>query len=117
MRCCSASSTRRRSKRGWYSSWPQLGVPIGLLLSTGAVKALGLLGEDALLAGAWRIPFLASIVLVAIGLFIRLRIAEPPAFRELVDHDARAARAAARGGASAPEGDAARRWAPGSASR
>ncbi len=76
-------------KRGWYSSWPQLGVPIGLLLSTGAVKALGLLGEDALVAGAWRIPFLASIVLVAIGLFIRLRIAEPPAFRELVDHGTR----------------------------
>ena len=78
-----------QEKRGWYSSWPQLGVPIGLLLSTGAVKGLGLLGEDALLSGAWRIPFLASIVLVAIGLFIRLRISEPPAFRELVDHGAR----------------------------
>src|SRR6476660_9731787 len=77
-------------RRGWYSSWPQLGVPIGLLLSTGAVKALGLLGDDALVAGAWRIPFLASIVLVAVGLFIRLRIAEPPAFKELVEHDARA---------------------------
>ena len=76
-------------RRGWYASWPQLGVPIGLLLSTGAVKALGRLGDDALAAGAWRIPFLASIVLVAVGLFIRLRIAEPPAFRELVDHDAR----------------------------
>jgi MFS transporter, MHS family, shikimate and dehydroshikimate transport protein len=77
-------------RRGWYSSWPQLGVPIGLLLSTGAVKALGPLGEDALLAGAWRLPFLASIVLVAVGLFIRLRIAEPPAFKDLVEHDARA---------------------------
>jgi MFS transporter, MHS family, shikimate and dehydroshikimate transport protein len=77
-------------RRGWYSSWPQLGVPIGLLLSTGAVKGLGLLGSDALVGGAWRIPFLASIVLVAIGLFIRLRIAEPPAFKDLVDHDARA---------------------------
>ena len=77
-------------RRGWYSSWPQLGVPIGLLLSTGAVKGLGLLGDDALVAGAWRIPFLASIVLVAVGLFIRLRIAEPPAFKELVEHDARA---------------------------
>jgi MHS family shikimate/dehydroshikimate transporter-like MFS transporter len=77
-------------RRGWYSSWPQLGVPIGLLLSTGAVKGLNLLGSDALVGGAWRIPFLASIVLVAIGLFIRLRIAEPPAFRDLVDNDARA---------------------------
>ena len=65
-------------------------MPIGLLLSTGAVKALGSLGDDALLAGAWRIPFLASIVLVAVGLFIRLRIAEPPAFERVVEHDARA---------------------------
>ncbi len=65
-------------RRGWYSSWPQLGVPIGLLLSTGSVKALGLLGQDALVDYAWRIPFLASIVLVGIGLFIRLRIDEPP---------------------------------------
>ena len=77
-------------KRGWYSSWPQLGVPIGLLLSTGAVKLLAPLGDDALSAGAWRIPFLASIVLVAVGLFIRLRIAEPPAFRALVENDERA---------------------------
>ncbi|MGZ4472261.1 MAG: MFS transporter [Nocardioidaceae bacterium] len=77
-------------KRGWYSSWPQLGVPIGLLLSTGAVKGLGLLGGDALANGAWRIPFLASIVLVAVGLFVRLRIAEPPAFRELVETGTRA---------------------------
>jgi metabolite-proton symporter len=77
-------------RRGWYSSWPQLGVPIGLLLSTGAVKALGLLGDDALVSGAWRIPFLASIVLVAVGVFIRLRIAEPPAFQEIVEQDARA---------------------------
>jgi metabolite-proton symporter len=77
-------------RRGWYASWPQLGVPIGLLLSIGAVKALGPLGDEALVEWAWRVPFLASIVLVAIGLFIRLRIAEPPAFRELVDSDARA---------------------------
>ncbi len=79
-----------KQRRGWFSSWPQLGVPIGLLLSTGSVKALGLLGDEALVEYAWRIPFLASIVLVAIGLFIRLRIAEPPAFRELVEDDSRA---------------------------
>ena len=79
-----------KQRRGWFSSWPQLGVPIGLLLSTGSVKALGLLGDEALVEYAWRIPFLASIVLVAIGLFIRLRIAEPPAFRELVEDDNRA---------------------------
>lgn len=85
--CVEHSPARRR---GWYSSWPQLGVPIGLLLSTGSVKALDLLGDDALVDYAWRIPFLASIVLVAIGLFIRLRIEEPPAFRRLVEADERA---------------------------
>ena len=85
---CVEHSPKRH--RGWYASWPQLGVPIGLLLSTGSVKGLGLLGEDALVEYAWRIPFLASIVLVAIGLFIRLRISEPPAFRTLVEHDNRA---------------------------
>ena len=85
---CVEHAPKRR--RGWFSSWPQLGVPIGLLLSTGSVKALGLLGDEALVEYAWRIPFLASIVLVAIGLFIRLRIAEPPAFRELVEDDNRA---------------------------
>ena len=76
-------------RRGWYSSWPQLGVPIGLLLSTVAVKLLAPLGDDALTSWAWRIPFLASIVLVAIGLFIRLRIQEPPAFKDLVESGAR----------------------------
>lgn len=68
------------NRRGFYSSWPQLGVPLGLLLSTGAVSAVGLLGDDALVAWGWRIPFLASIVLIAVGLFIRLQIDEPPGF-------------------------------------
>ncbi|WP_299441932.1 MFS transporter [uncultured Phycicoccus sp.] len=70
-------------RRGWYSSWPQLGVPLGLLLSVLAVNAVGLLGDEALASGGWRIPFLASIVLVGLGLFIRLRISEPPAFAKL----------------------------------
>jgi MFS family permease len=47
-------------RRGWYSSWPQLGVPIGLLLATGSVSAVGMLGDGALFAWAWRVPFLAS---------------------------------------------------------
>lgn len=67
-------------KRGWFSSWPQLGVPIGLILSTGSVDALGLFGKGAMEAWAWRVPFLLSAVLIAIGLFIRLRISESPAF-------------------------------------
>jgi MFS family permease len=67
-------------RRGWYSSWPQLGVPIGLLLSTGAVTGLGVFGDAALTAWAWRVPFLLSFVLIGIGLFIRLRVAESPGF-------------------------------------
>jgi MFS transporter, MHS family, shikimate and dehydroshikimate transport protein len=70
-------------RRGFFSSWPQMGVPIGLLLSTAAVSGVGLLGDEALVAWGWRIPFLASFVLIAVGLFIRLRIAEPPAFEEV----------------------------------
>jgi metabolite-proton symporter len=77
-------------RRGWYSSWPQLGVPIGLLLSTLAVSAVSQLGDGALLGWAWRVPFLVSIVLVAIGLFIRLRISEPPAFERMVRSGQRA---------------------------
>ncbi len=76
-------------KRGWYSSWPQLGVPIGLLLSTASVRLLGGLGDDALVEWAWRLPFLFSVVLVAIGLFIRLRITEPETFREVLASDDR----------------------------
>ena len=68
-------------RRGWFSSWPQLGVPIGLLLSTLSVDALGLFGDGAMEAWAWRVPFLLSSVLIAIGLFIRLRISESPAFQ------------------------------------
>jgi MFS transporter, MHS family, shikimate and dehydroshikimate transport protein len=66
--------------RGFYGSWPQIGVPAGLLLSTGVFTAFSWLPEDQFLAWGWRVPFLLSIVLVAIGLVIRLRILETPAF-------------------------------------
>jgi MFS transporter, MHS family, shikimate and dehydroshikimate transport protein len=77
-------------RRGWYSSWPQLGVPIGLLLSTLAVTAVARVGDRGLVEWGWRIPFLLSIVLVAIGLFIRLRISEPPAFERMIGAGQRA---------------------------
>ncbi len=78
------------NRRGWFSSWPQLGVPIGLLLSTLSVSTVGRFGDEALADWAWRVPFLLSIVLVAIGLFIRLRISEPPAFERMVRSGQRA---------------------------
>jgi MHS family shikimate/dehydroshikimate transporter-like MFS transporter len=72
-----------RGHRGWYSSWPQLGVPIGLLLSTGAVTLVTRLSDSSFQAWGWRLPFLASIVLVVVGLVIRLKVDESPVFKSL----------------------------------
>jgi MFS family permease len=66
--------------RGFYGSWPQMGVPAGLLLSSLSFVALSGLREDQFIAWGWRIPFLLSIALVFVGLIIRLRILETPAF-------------------------------------
>src|SRR3954447_21559583 len=64
-------------RRGLNASWPQVGVPIGLLLANGVLSLMGALtSEAAFLAWGWRIPFLLSSVLVLVGLFIRLSIAE-----------------------------------------
>jgi MFS transporter, MHS family, shikimate and dehydroshikimate transport protein len=66
--------------RGFYGSWPQVGVPAGLLLSTAVFAQFARLPEDQFLSWGWRVPFLLSILLVAVGLVIRLRILETPAF-------------------------------------
>lgn len=67
-------------ERGFYGSWPQIGVPAGLLLSAGVVYLLSYLPEADFFAWGWRIAFLLSAVLVALGLYIRLKILETPAF-------------------------------------
>jgi metabolite-proton symporter len=67
-------------KRGFFGSWPQFGVPLGLLMSTGVFALAANLPQDQFLSWGWRIPFLLSIVLIGIGLFIRLRITESPRF-------------------------------------
>jgi MFS transporter, MHS family, shikimate and dehydroshikimate transport protein len=72
-----------RGKRGFYGSWPQIGLPVGLLLSTLVFGQISKLPEAALLAWGWRIAFLVSIVLVGVGLYIRLSVAEPPVFAEV----------------------------------
>jgi len=75
-----------KGKRGFYGSWPQMGVPAGLLISTLVFAAVqSATTEAAFLAWGWRIPFLVSIVLVGVGLFIRLRILESPAFQTVKD--------------------------------
>lgn len=70
-------------KRGLFGSLPQVGVPAGLLLSSLAFLAVSRLPEEQFLAWGWRIPFLISIVLVAVGLFIRLKLTETPAFERV----------------------------------
>jgi metabolite-proton symporter len=71
-------------RRGFHGSWPQMGVPAGLLLATGVFAAFSSgLPEAAFLAWGWRIPFLLSVVLIGVGLFVRLRILETPEFEKL----------------------------------
>jgi MHS family shikimate/dehydroshikimate transporter-like MFS transporter len=70
-------------KRGFYGSWPQIGVPAGLLLSSGMVYLLSYLPEADFLSWGWRIAFLVSAILVAVGLYIRLKIMETPAFTRI----------------------------------
>jgi metabolite-proton symporter len=73
-----------RSKRGLNASWPQVGVPIGLLLANGMLSLMAAVSSDeAFLAWGWRVPFLLSGVLVLVGLWIRLTIAESPAFEQV----------------------------------
>jgi len=70
-------------KRAWYGMFPQLGAPIGFLFSGSSFLALsGWLSNDQFLAFGWRIPFLASAALVAVGLYIRLTITETPVFQQ-----------------------------------
>ena len=69
--------------RNFYASWPQQGVPIGLLLSTGVFTIFSSLKEHDFLTWGWRIPFLLSAVLIVVGLFIRLRVVESPAFERV----------------------------------
>jgi metabolite-proton symporter len=72
------------NRRGLNASWPQVGVPIGLLLANGALSLTdALTSRAAFESWGWRVPFLLSGVLVFVGLWIRLTIAESPLFREL----------------------------------
>jgi MFS family permease len=75
---------RSVSHRGFIASWPQFGVPAGLFLANLAVLAFSAVSGDQFLVWGWRIPFLLSIVLVAVGLYIRLGIMETPVFSRLL---------------------------------
>src|SRR5919112_4149005 len=68
-------------QRGLNGSWPQMGVPAGLVLGTGAFALVGAVAGEA--AWAWRVPFLLSVILIAVGFFVRLSIYESPAFSQV----------------------------------
>jgi len=69
--------------RGYYGSWPQIGVPAGLVISTGVFAVFSRLPEEQFLSWGWRVPFLLSALLVIVGLMIRVRILETPAFTKV----------------------------------
>ncbi len=72
------------AQRGRNAAWAQMGPSTGVLIATGVIALLtAQLPEDALLAWGWRVPLLASVVLVAFGLWLRLGVSETPQFREL----------------------------------
>ena len=76
-------------QRGWYGMFPQLGPPLGFLLATASFLALTLLLDEAEFhAWGWRIPFLLSALLVAVGLYVRVRLAETPAFAAALQQQA-----------------------------
>jgi MFS transporter, MHS family, shikimate and dehydroshikimate transport protein len=69
--------------RNFYASWPQMGAPAGLVLSTAVFTAFSSLPDAQFFAWGWRVPFLLSIILIGVGLFIRLRVLESPAFERV----------------------------------
>ncbi|AQA03768.1 hypothetical protein BVC93_16545 [Mycobacterium sp. MS1601] len=78
------------SQRGFYTGLSQSGVSSGFVLSAGVVALVTMLPDEALLSWGWRIPFLLSIALLAIGLYIRLQVSESPLFQEAqTAHDRR----------------------------
>ncbi|MCC7199421.1 MAG: MHS family MFS transporter [Gammaproteobacteria bacterium] len=79
-------------RRAWYGMFPQLGAPIGFVCSTGVFLLLTeFLDEAQFIEWGWRIPFLASALLVFVGLYVRLRLTETPAFQRALKNNERVA--------------------------
>ncbi|UWF68487.1 MULTISPECIES: MFS transporter [unclassified Brucella] len=92
-----ATENAPEGKRTWYGMFPQLGAPAGFILATGIFLLLAeTMTEEQFFAYGWRVPFIASAILVAVGLFIRLRIAETPEFQKAIDKAERVAVPAAQ---------------------
>jgi metabolite-proton symporter len=77
-------------KHAWYGMFPQLGAPLGFICSTGVFVLLTeWLDDSQFLAWGWRIPFIASAALVFLGLYVRLKLEETPAFRRAIENNER----------------------------
>ena len=77
-------------KRAWYGMFPQLGAPIGFFLATAVFLLLtACMGDAEFFAWGWRVPFLGSAVLVILGLWMRLKLAETPEFQRAIERDER----------------------------
>jgi metabolite-proton symporter len=79
-----------KERRGFWASWPQMGVPIGLLLSTVVVNIVQSASGASFLAWGWRIPFFVSAILIIVGLYIRLSILETPLFAKVKEQNQQA---------------------------
>ncbi len=93
-----ATETAKPGRRGWAAMWPQLGAPFGFLLANGLFLILILwLGngsakpdpQGAFMTWGWRVPFLLSAIMVAVGLYVRLRLTETPVFRRALERGER----------------------------
>ncbi|POH59013.1 MFS transporter [Arthrobacter glacialis] len=80
------SEVAPRTRRGFFAALPFVGIQIGTLLGAGTFALLGLANPEVLTGWLWRVPFLASILLIAVAIYIRLKLKETPVFQELEKH-------------------------------
>lgn len=69
-------------RRGYHASWVQAGVPVGMLLANGVFMLVSRMDEAAFLSWGWRVPFLLGVLLLAVGMFIRVKVMESPVFEQ-----------------------------------
>ena len=85
-----ATENAPANKKAWYGMFPQLGAPIGFLISSGSFLILSkTMSENDFISYGWRIPFIASAILVWVGLYVRLKITETPAFMKIINNNQR----------------------------
>ena len=85
-----ATENAPEGKKAWYGMFPQFGAPLGFLLSTGTFLVLGkILIDEQFYSYGWRIPFIASALLVWVGLYVRVKLIETPEFLKIVRNNER----------------------------